>query len=176
VRLQIDSWRWEGVPFYIRAGKRLPVTATEVLVEPRRPPQVIFREVLSPNTVRFRLGPEVVIAIGARAKTPGEAMVGEKIELAVRHQAPEEMKPYERLIGDAMVGDGTLFGDEAGVEAAWAVVAPILGGATPVYPYGPGTWGPREASRIVAHHGGWHSPKAEPRPRTTPSPSRALAS
>jgi glucose-6-phosphate 1-dehydrogenase len=160
VHLQIDSWRWEGVPFYIRVGKRLPVTVTEVLVELRRPPQVIFREVLSRNTVRFRLGPEVEIAIGARAKAPGEAMVGEEIELAVRHQDPEEMEPYERLIGDALVGDATLFGDEASVEAAWAVVDPILGTATPVYPYDPGTWGPREADRIVAHHGGWHCPRA----------------
>jgi glucose-6-phosphate 1-dehydrogenase len=160
VHLQIDSWRWEGVPFYIRAGKCLPVTVTEVLVELRRPPQVIFREALSRDTVRFRLGPEVEIAIGARAKAPGEAMVGEKIELAVRHQDPEEMEPYERLIGDALVGDATLFGDEASVEAAWAVVDPVLGNATPVYPYEPGTWGPREADRIVAHHGGWHSPRA----------------
>ena len=159
VRLQIDSWRWEGVPFCIRAGKCLPVTATEVLVELRRPPQVVFREALSRNTVRFRLGPEVVIAIGARAKAPGEAMVGEEVELAVRHQRPEEMEPYERLIGDAMAGDATLFGDEASVEAAWAVVDPILGNVTPVYPYDPGTWGPREADRIVAPHGGWHSPR-----------------
>jgi glucose-6-phosphate 1-dehydrogenase len=175
VRLQIDSWRWEGVPFYIRAGKRLPVTATEVQVELRRPPQVIFREALSRNTVRFRLGPEVVIAIGARAKAPGEAMIGEKIELSVRHQGPEEMEPYERLIGDAMVGDATLFGDEASVEAAWAVVDPILDRATPLYPYDPGTWGPREASRIAAHHGGWHAPEAEGR-RGAATPPGALAS
>jgi glucose-6-phosphate 1-dehydrogenase len=160
VRLQIDSWRWEGVPFYIRVGKCLPVTATEVLVRLRRPPQVIFREALPGNTIRFRLGPEVVIAIGARAKAAGEAMVGEEIELAVRHQAPEEMEPYERLIGDAMLGDATLFGDEASVEAAWAVVDPILGRETPVYEYDPGTWGPREASRIASRHGGWHCPEA----------------
>jgi len=159
VQLQIDSWRWEGVPFYIRVGKCLPVTATEVLVELRRPPQVIFREALSRNSVRFRLGPEVVIALGARAKAPSEAMVGEEIELAVRHQDPEEMEPYERLIGDAMLGDGTLFGDEGSVEAAWAVVDPILGGESPVYPYDPGTWGPAEASRIVTRHGGWHCPE-----------------
>ena len=166
LQLQIDSWRWEGVPFYIRVGKRLPVTATEVMVELRRPPQVIFHEDLPRNSVRFRLGPEVVIAIGARAKAPGEAMVGEKIELAVRHQDPEEMEPYERLIGDAMAGDTTLFADEDTVEATWAIVDPILGTGTPVYPYEPSTWGPREASRIAARHGGWHAPRpSKARPR-----------
>jgi len=164
VQLQIDSWRWEGVPFYIRVGKRLPITATEVLVNLRPPPQVIFHEELPGNSVRFRLGPEVVIAIGARAKAPGEAMLGEEIELAVQHQAPEEMEPYERLIGDAMLGDATLFGDEESVEATWAVVDPIVGGETPVYPYDPGTWGPPEASRIVARHGAWHSPLPAPKP------------
>jgi len=164
VQLQIDSWRWEGVPFYIRVGKRLPITATEVLVNLRPPPQVIFHEELPGNSVRFRLGPEVVIAIGARAKAPGEAMLGEEIELAVQHQAPEEMEPYERLIGDAMLGDTTLFGDEESVEATWAVVDPIVGGETPVYPYDPGTWGPPEASRIVARHGAWHSPLPAPKP------------
>ena len=117
--------------------------------------------------MRFRLGPEVVIAIGARAKAPGEAMAGEEIELAVRHQDPEEMEPYERLIGDAMLGDATLFGDEASVEAAWTVVDPILGRETPLYPYDPGRWGPPEASRIIAGEGGWHCPE----PGKAPSPS-----
>jgi glucose-6-phosphate 1-dehydrogenase len=118
VQLRIDSWRWEGVPFYIRVGKHLPVTATEVVVTLRRPPQVLFHEALSANYIRFRLGPEVVIAIGARAKASGEAMVGEEIELSLCHQDPEEMQPYERLIGDAMMGDATLFAREDSVEAS----------------------------------------------------------
>ena len=159
VQLRIDSWRWEGVPFYIRVGKHLPVTATEVVVTLRRPPQVVFHETPSPNCLRFRLGPEVVIALGARAKTPGEDMVGEDIELSVRHQDPEEMEPYERLIGDAMEGDATLFGREDSVEAAWAIVDPILHVQTPPYSYEPGTWGPAEANRIIARHGGWRNPE-----------------
>jgi glucose-6-phosphate 1-dehydrogenase len=159
VRLRIDSWRWEGVPFYIRVGKRLPITATEVVVTLRRPPQVLFDETLSANHVRFRLGPEVVIALGARGKTPGEDMIGEDIELSVRHQDPEEMEPYERLIGDALMGDDTLFGRQDSVEAAWAIVDPVLGTATPVHPYEPGTWGPAEADRITAAHGGWRCPE-----------------
>jgi glucose-6-phosphate 1-dehydrogenase len=159
VQLWIDSWRWAGVPFYIRVGKHLPVTATEVVVTLRRPPQVLFHEALSANHIRFRLGPEVVIAIGARAKASGEAMVGEDVELSLCHQDPEEMQPYERLIGDAMMGDATLFAREDSVEAAWAIVDPILGVTTPVYPYEPGTWGPVEADRIIARHGHWHCPK-----------------
>jgi glucose-6-phosphate 1-dehydrogenase len=163
VQLRIDSWRWEGVPFYIRVGKRLPVTATEVVVTLRRPPQVLFHEAPSANYIRFRLGPEVVIAVGARAKTSGEAMVGEDVELSVCHQDPEEMLPYERLIGDAMTGDATLFAREDSVEAAWAIVDPVLGIATPVYPYEPGTWGPIEADRIMLHHGGWRCPERSTR-------------
>jgi glucose-6-phosphate 1-dehydrogenase len=140
-------------------GKHLPVTATEVVVTLRRPPQVLFHEALSANYIRFRLGPEVVIAIGARAKASGEAMVGEDIELSLCHQDPEEMQPYERLIADAMMGEATLFAREDSVEAAWAIVDPILGDITPVYPYEPGTWGPAEAERIIARHGGWRGPK-----------------
>ena len=100
-----------------------------------------------------------MIAIGARGKTPGEAMIGEDIELSVRHQDPEEMQPYERLIGDAMTGDATLFARQDSVEAAWAIVDPILGDPTPVHPYEPGTWGPAEADRIIARHGGWRGPE-----------------
>jgi glucose-6-phosphate 1-dehydrogenase len=162
VRLEIESWRWQGVPFLIRAGKCLPLTTTEVLVELRRPPQTVFAEAIpsQSNYVRFRLSPEVVIAIGARAKVPGEAMVGEAIELRVRHQAPDEMEAYERLIGDAMAGDATLFAREDEVEAAWRVVDPVLGAATPVHEYEPGTWGPAEADAIIDGFGGWHCPQA----------------
>ncbi len=160
VELQIDSWRWAGVPFFIRAGKCLPVTATEVLVELRRPPQIVFREsdAGGPNYLRFRLGPSVAIALGARAKAAGEAMVGEDLELSVCQQRGDEMTPYERLIGDAMAGDPTLFAREDSVEAAWAVVEPILGAATPLSPYEPGTWGPAAADRLIARVGGWRAP------------------
>jgi glucose-6-phosphate 1-dehydrogenase len=142
-------------------GKRLPVTATEVVVTLRPPPQVLFRETLSANYIRFRLGPEVMIAIGARAKAAGEAMTGEDVELSLCYQNPEEMQSYERLIGDAMTGDATLFARKDSVEAAWAIVDPILGAATPVYPYEPGTWGPAEDDGIVAPHEGWRCPELD---------------
>jgi glucose-6-phosphate 1-dehydrogenase len=167
LELQIDSWRWGGVPFYIRAGKCLPVTATEVLVEFRLPPQRVFpeREPGPPNSLRFRLGPEVIIALGARAKAPGEAMIGENVELSVCHQAPDEMAPYERLIGDALVGDKALFAREDAVEAAWAIVDPVLGASVAVHPYERGTWGPPQADAITARHGGWHRPARPPEVR-----------
>jgi glucose-6-phosphate 1-dehydrogenase len=160
LRLHIDTWRWAGVPFYIRAGKCLPVTATEVQVELTRPPQAVFGEVgpRGANTVHFRLGPDVFIALDARAKKPGEAMVGEDVELVARHQAGDEMAPYERLLGDAIRGDTSLFAREDNVEAAWRVVDPVLGTVTPVHEYEPHTWGPAEANRIIAHQGGWRNP------------------
>ena len=158
VRLYIDSWRWEGVPFFIRAGKGLAATATEVLVTLKRPPL----SKLSPdetNFVRFRLSPDVTIAIGARSKRPGEEMISDPIELKVVHQPDKgEMDAYERLIGDAMAGDDTLFARQDGVEAAWAIVQPILGNATPVFVYEPGTWGPPEAARLAEDIGGSHCP------------------
>jgi glucose-6-phosphate 1-dehydrogenase len=161
VKLYIDTWRWAGVPFYIRAGKQMPVTATEVLVELKRPPQAVFDTITQSQAdyFRFRLSPNVSISLGARAKLPGEAMVGEAVELVVRHVSADEMTPYERLLGDAIRGDATLFVREDGVEAAWAVVDPILGNATPVHEYEPNTWGPTEADRIIAGDGGWYNPK-----------------
>jgi glucose-6-phosphate 1-dehydrogenase len=159
VRLHVDSWRWEGVPFFIRAGKCLPTTTTEVLVTLKRPP---LRRVgpEETNHVRFRLSPDVIIAIGARAKKPGPEMVSEPTELRVVHQEGdgEGLDPYERLIGDAFVGDGTLFARQDGVEEAWKIVDPILGGATPVHEYACGSWGPPDASRLTAVVGGWHCP------------------
>jgi len=158
LRLEIEAWRWRGVPFFIRAGKRLPVTATEVMVELRRPP-ITTLCTGSSNYVRLRLTPEVKIAIGAQVKTPGEAMIGEPTELTfVHHAGAEEMGPYERLLGDAMNGDATLFARQDAVEAAWAIVEPILGDAIPVHRYEPGTWGPAEAERLTADVGGWASP------------------
>ncbi len=158
VRLYIDSWRWEGVPFLIRAGKELAVTATEVIVSFKRPP-VLRLPQEETNYVRFRLGPEVEIAIGARIKVPGEKLVSEPTELQVTHRSTaDEMSPYERLLGDAIDGDGMLFAREDGVEAAWAVVQGVLGDPAPPCDYDPGSWGPAEAARLAADIGGWHDP------------------
>ncbi len=155
LRLHIDSWRWDGVPFLIRTGKCLPTTLTEILVELERPPL----SKLAPGTgnyVRMRLGPDVEIAFGAQVKKPGEAMVGQPTELSfVHHASADEMAPYERLLGDAMDGDATLFAREDAVEAAWAVVDPVLGDVVPVTEYDPGTWGPADADRLVRSIGGW---------------------
>jgi glucose-6-phosphate 1-dehydrogenase len=161
VRLYVDTWRWAGVPFSIRTGKNLPVTATEVFVELKPPPQAVFGEVepLPSNYFRFRLSPDVFISLGARAKVPGEAMIGENVELVARHHAGEEMQPYERLLSDALRGDPTLFAREDSIEEAWRVVDPILDNITPVYEYDPHTWGPPEADRITADVGGWHKPE-----------------
>jgi glucose-6-phosphate 1-dehydrogenase len=158
VRLHVDSWRWDGVPFFIRAGKCMPVSTTEVLVTLKRPP---LRHVgpEETNHLRFRLSPEVIIALGARIKKAGEHMVSEPTELKVVHHVErDEMDAYERLIGDAMTGDATLFSRQDSVEAAWAIVDPILGGVTPVHAYEPGTWGPPDAARLAADIGGWHAP------------------
>ena len=161
LRLHIDSWRWEGVPFFVRAGKELPVTTTEVVVELNRPPLAH----LSPeehNYIRFRLGPDVTIAVGARVKKPGEAMESELTELSfVHHETGDEVDAYERLLGDAMRGDATLFARQDAVEAAWAVVDPVLERATPALEYEPGTWGPAAAEALTADIGGWAQPRGE---------------
>ena len=161
VRLRIDTWRWSGVPFCIRTGKRLPFTATEVLVELNRPPQTVFDEIKpgQSNSLLFRLSPNVFISLGARTKVPGEAMVGRMVDLLACQQSSEEMSPYERLLSDALRGDPSLFAREDSVEAAWRVVGPILGDVTPVYEYEPNTWGPPEADRIIGGDDGWRNPK-----------------
>jgi glucose-6-phosphate 1-dehydrogenase len=165
VRLFVDSWRWEGVPFYVRAGKRLKTTATEVMVELNAPPQVVFKEAApkAGNHVRFRLSPEVTIGLGARVKRPGDAMVGEPIELRLVATPAQgksgTMDAYERLLGDAMAGDATLFAREDVVEAAWAIVDPVLTDAGPVHPYAQGSWGPKEADKLVAEVDGWNDPQ-----------------
>src|SRR3989442_1608616 len=158
VRLHIDSWRWEGVPFLIRAGKALAATATEGIGSFKRPPGMMLAHGET-NYVRLRLGPEVEIAIGARVKRPGEKLVSEPTELQVTHRpSSDEMTPYERLLGDAMDGDAMLFAREDGVEAAWAVVQGILGNVVPALQYKPGSWGPTTAMRLAADIGGWHEP------------------
>ncbi len=155
VRLEIDSWRWDGVPFFIRAGKCLPVTATEVMVKLKRPP-VAKLALGEGNFFRFELSPEVRIALGMRIKKPGEAMVSEPSELSfVHYPSSDEMDAYERLLGDAMAGDATLFARQDAVEAAWKIVQPVLGNVTPVEQYEPGTWGPSAAEKLTAEVGGW---------------------
>jgi glucose-6-phosphate 1-dehydrogenase len=160
VRIHVDSWRWADVPFYIRTGKKLPVTTTEIMVELKGPPQAVFGNTgpQQPNYYRFRLSPDVLISLGARTKTPGEAMRGEAVELVALHSTGDEMAPYERLLEDAMRGDSGLFVREDNAEAAWAVVDPVLGNVTPIHEYEPNSWGPPEAEQIISRDGGWHNP------------------
>lgn len=163
LRLHIDTWRWAGVPFFIRAGKRLPVTANEVVVKLRRPPQTLFDAVGAPdgNYFRFRLSPDVLISTGARVKQRGEAMVGEKVELVARQQARDEMTAYERLLGDAIRGETALFTRYDVVEEAWRIVDPILGNCAPIRPYAPESWGPAQADDLIADVCCWWNPAAE---------------
>jgi len=161
VKLFIDSWRWAGVPIFIRAGKELPVTATEVVVEFKRPPRETFGE-LVPGTsahMRLRLSPDISIALGVRVKVPGERMVGSDLELLLQRQAAADEPPYERLLGDAMRGLGELFARQDLVEAQWRIVEPILGNVTPVYTYELGTWGPDEAQQLIGSDGPWINPQ-----------------
>lgn len=163
LRLHIDTWRWADVPFYIRAGKNLPITATEVIVTLKRPPLAIFdsSDSMPSNYFRLRLSPEVVIAAGALVKLLGEDMRGEPVELIARHNSPSEKPPYERLLGDAIRGDASLFTQDESVEAAWRVVDPVLKGGLPVIEYEPGTWGPAEAAKLVDGGEAWHDPQVE---------------
>jgi glucose-6-phosphate 1-dehydrogenase len=160
LRLQIDSWRWQGVPFYIRAGKQLPVTCTEVVVRLRQPPTMFHGFDLESNYVRFRISPDVTIAIGANVIAPGQETVSQTAEM-VGTQLPraDEMDAYERVLGDAMHGDATLFAREDYVEEAWRIVDPVLKAGTPVHEYEPGTWGPKEVDTRVSPPGGWQNPR-----------------
>jgi glucose-6-phosphate 1-dehydrogenase len=160
VRLEIRSWRWSGVPFLIRAGKCLPVTATEVLVKLRKPPLDTLAGDTS-NYFRFRLGPgDVSLSLSAQIKRPGEELVPMPSKLtAVETQTADEVDAYERLLGDAMHGDGMLFVREDAVEAAWAIVEPILDSGSALHSYEPGSWGPHEADRLTTDVGGWHTPE-----------------
>jgi glucose-6-phosphate 1-dehydrogenase len=159
LRLAIDSWRWHGVPFYIRAGKRLPVTCTEVVVRLRQPPSIFRHFDLESNYCRFRISPDVTFAIGGNMIAPGQETRSQTAEL-LGTQLPraDEMDAYERVLGDAMQGDATLFAREDYVEEAWRIVDPVLKGATPVYEYEPGSWGPVEVDSSVSPHGGWQNP------------------
>jgi glucose-6-phosphate 1-dehydrogenase len=161
LRLFIDSWRWAGVPWFLRSGKCLATSVTEVLVELKRPPQPLFPDSLAPlelpNYVRFRLAPNPVIAMAARIKRPGEEFVGTQRELALMSAQPDQKQPYERLLWDAMMGKGALFTRQDAVEAAWAVVDPILTPRDAAIPYYSGSWGPSRADDLVAP-GTWHEP------------------
>ena len=163
LRLHIDTWRWADVPFYIRAGKCLPISATEVIVNLKKPPLGIFdaHAAMPTNYFRFRLSPEVVISTGALVKKNGEDMRGEPVELVARHESDREKSPYERLLGDAIRGDTQLFTQDDSVEAAWRVVDPVLKDPPPVAPYARGTWGPAAAAAIVLGGELWHDPTVE---------------
>lgn len=157
--LQINSWRWQGVPFYIRAGKSLPVTCTEVVARLRRPPSVFPACTSEPNYVRFRINPQVTAAIGMTVMDAVEEMTGRQVELiASRRPGTNEVDAYERVLGDAMAGDATLFAREDYVEEAWRIVDPMLKADTPVYEYEPGTWGPEQVVERVTPLGGWSNP------------------
>jgi len=160
MRLHIDTWRWDGVPFYIRAGKEMPVTCTEVFVDLKRPPLDVFDKIAprDSNYFRFRLSPDVVIAAGVRVKKPGEAMRGENVELIARAQPRRVRLPYARLLGDALRGDAELFGRDDGIEAAWRIIDPALNDAEKVIQYNPGTWGPKAVDELTAGEEGWHNP------------------
>ena len=161
LKLAIDNWRWAGVPIYIRAGKVLPITAAEVIVEFKRPPRETFGEhvPLSSSHMRMRIGPELAVGLGLRVKTPGERMVGHDVELILNQQPESDMPPYQRLLGDAMRGVRDLFTRQDLVDAQWRIVDPVLDNVTPLYTYQRGTWGPEEAAELIGNDGPWHDPK-----------------
>ncbi len=165
LRLFIDSWRWAGVPWYLRSGKCLAGTAAEVLVELKPPPQRLFADSAPAtkrnNYLRFRLSPSSAVALAARVKRAGKEFIGDQRELYLVEEQPGEETPYERLLRDAMAGDGALFTREDAVEAAWAVVDPVLKTHRRARPYKRGSWGPKEADELIAADGGWHNPKPE---------------
>jgi glucose-6-phosphate 1-dehydrogenase len=165
VRLFIDSWRWDGVPWYLRSGKFLPDTATEILVELKPPPQKLFADAVDPatrsNYLRFKVSPSSAVALAARVKLAGQEFIGEQRELYLSEEQAGEETPYERLLGDAMNGDGALFTREDAVEAAWLVVDRVLKHHHRVRSYKRGTWGPKEADALIAADGDWHNPSSE---------------
>jgi glucose-6-phosphate 1-dehydrogenase len=159
LKLEINSWRWQGVPFYIRAGKCLPVTCTEIMIRLRRPPMIFGEDGLRPNHFRFRISPDVTIAHGMMVKLPDAEMSGQPVELvAMETPDAKEMDAYERLLTDAMAGDATLFAREDYVEEAWRIVDPVVKANTPVYEYEPGTWGPAEVDKRIVPEDGWNNP------------------
>jgi glucose-6-phosphate 1-dehydrogenase len=175
LRLEVRSWRWQGVPFFIRAGKLLPLNRVEVVVTLRRPPPIFSGPVLptpatipGANYIRFRLGPDLAIALGAMVKHPGEEFAGDRVELLASHQPDaDEPDAYEQLLGDALRGETFRFAREDYVDEAWRIVDPVLKADTPLFPYEPGTWGPREAEALLAPER-WNDPATPPGPPETP--------
>ena len=165
MRLFIDSWRWDGVPWYLRSGKCLPVTAAEVLVELKAPPARLFADSVPTdgpaNYLRFRLSPGAAVALAARVKQPGKEYVGDQRELFLGEELAGAEAPYTRLLSDAMIGDGALFTREDAIEAAWAAVDPVLARHSRALPYQKGTWGPRQANTLIAVPGRWHNPSRD---------------
>lgn len=163
LRLEIKSWRWDGVPFYIRAGKNLPITCMEILARLRRPPATNITDPTSQqNYIRFRISPEVTVAMAVSVAASREGEKRDEVEMvASRHARPGEMEAYERVLGDAMAGDATLFARQDYVEEAWRIVDPVLKAQTPVYVYEPHTWGPNEVEQTVVPPGGWDTPQPE---------------
>ena len=164
IKLEIDSWRWAGVPIFVRAGKMLPVTCTEAVIEFKRPPRETFGELVPSASahMRIRLSPDMAIGLGIRVKTPGERMVGRDVELEVHRQAADDMAPYQRLLGDASRGNSELFSRQDLIAAQWRIVEPVLGYVTPYYFYEPGTWGPEEANQLFGNDGLWLDPTVHP--------------
>jgi glucose-6-phosphate 1-dehydrogenase len=165
IKLSIDTWRWAGVPIYIRTGKNLAVTCSEVFVEFKEPPRHTFAEVVPRGSshLRIRISPDIVIAMGLRVKVPGDRMIGRDVELTLTSHAGSQTSPYQRLLGDAMDGQHDLFATQDGVEASWAIVDPVLGNATPLHSYEGGTWGPREADGLIGADGPWVDPQVSQR-------------
>ncbi|MDR3569419.1 MAG: glucose-6-phosphate dehydrogenase [Syntrophobacteraceae bacterium] len=161
VKLAIENWRWAGVPIFIRCGKKLPLTVTEILVEYKRPPRETFGEIVpvASSHVRIRISPDITMSMGLRLKKPGERMAGQDVELTFVRQAADDMPAYQRLLGDAMHGSSELFARQDSIEAQWRVVDAVLGNVTPLYSYRPGSWGPEEAYQLIGKHGPWHNPR-----------------
>jgi len=161
LKLEIDSWRWAGVPIYIRAGKMLPISCTEALVEFKRPPKETFGELVPATSahLRMQVSPDITIGLGVRMKVPGERMAGRDVELDLHRQAGDDTPPYERLLGDASRGNSELFSRQDLVEEQWRIVQPILGNVVPLYSYEPGTWGPGEANQLIGNDGPWMNPE-----------------
>ncbi len=162
VKLSIDNWRWAGVPIFIRCGKKMPLTVTEVIIEFKRPPRETFGEIVpvASSHMRIRISPDITISMGLRVKKPGERLAGQDVELTFVRRAGEDTPAYKRLLGDAMRGSSELFARQDGIEAQWRVVDGILGNVTPLYTYTPGSWGPEEAYQLIGRHGPWHNPRS----------------
>jgi glucose-6-phosphate 1-dehydrogenase len=163
LRLAVNSWRWQGVPFYVRAGKQMPITCTEIMVRLRRPPAVYRSEALASNHIRMRISPDVTIALGMMVLSPTKEGASISTEMvASHHPEANEMDAYERMLSEAMTGDATLFAREDYVEEAWRIVDPVLRAGIPVHEYEPGTWGPSDANEAIVPPGGWHVPVVGP--------------